>query len=132
TSKRARAPATEALRLSMWPDMGMCTSTSHDSRTRRWRPVPSLPTTMQTGSSASSRANRLASAVPSRPMHQTPEAPSCAMARAEVGAPGDGEVLEGAGGGLDGHGGQGGTAVAGKDEAVAAGGLGATGEGAEV
>src|SRR5215211_405673 len=87
TSKRARAPATEALRLSMWPDMGMWTRTSHDSLTRRWRPVPSLPTTMQTGSSASSRANRLASAVPSRPMHQMTESRRCSMARARFGTP---------------------------------------------
>jgi hypothetical protein len=50
----------------------------------------------------------------------------------EVGHLGDGEVLEGAGGGLDRHGGEGGAPVAGDDEAVAAGGFGAAGEGAEV
>src|SRR5512132_3661915 len=49
-SNRARAPATEALRLSIWPAMGMWTRASQESRTRRCRPVPSLPTTMQTGS----------------------------------------------------------------------------------
>src|ERR671914_2874605 len=62
TSNRARAPATESLRLSIWPDMGMRTRASQESRTRRWRPVPSLPTTMQTGSSARSRVKRLVSA----------------------------------------------------------------------
>jgi hypothetical protein len=50
----------------------------------------------------------------------------------EVGDLGDGEVLEGSGGGLDGDGGEGGAAVAGEDQAVAAGGFGAAGEGAEV
>jgi hypothetical protein len=50
----------------------------------------------------------------------------------EVGDLGDGEVLEGAGGGLDGDRGQGGAAVAGDDQAVAAGGFGAAGQGAEV
>jgi hypothetical protein len=50
----------------------------------------------------------------------------------EVGDLGDGEVLEGAGGGLHGHGGQGGAAVAGEEQAVAAGGFGAAGQGAEV
>src|SRR5215212_10299744 len=85
TSKRARAPATEALRLSTLPDMGMLTRASQESRTRRWRPVPSLPTATQTGSSASWRSNRLSSAVPSRPMHQTPESRSCSTARARLG-----------------------------------------------
>src|SRR5215211_2013897 len=50
----------------------------------------------------------------------------------EVGDLGDGEVLQGAGGGLHRHGGQGGAAVAGEDQAVAAGGFGAAGQGAEV
>jgi hypothetical protein len=50
----------------------------------------------------------------------------------QVGDLGDGEVLEGAGGGLDGHGGQGSAAVAGDDQAMAAGGFGAAGQGAEV
>jgi hypothetical protein len=50
----------------------------------------------------------------------------------EVGDLGDGEVLEGAGGGLDGDGGEGGAAVAGEDQAVGAGGFGTAGEGAEV
>jgi hypothetical protein len=50
----------------------------------------------------------------------------------EVGDLGDGEVLKGAGGGLDGDGGEGSAAVARDDQAVAAGGFGAAGEGAEV
>jgi hypothetical protein len=50
----------------------------------------------------------------------------------EVGDLGDREVFEGAGGGLHGDRGQGGAAVTGEDQAVAAGGFGAAGEGAEV
>src|SRR5690606_14715552 len=48
-SNRTTPAATETFRLSTWPAMGIETSTSHDSRTSRRSPVPSLPSTIATG-----------------------------------------------------------------------------------
>src|SRR5689334_1885827 len=48
-SNRTIAVATETFRLPTWPAIGMAATWSHDSRTRRRRPVPSAPTTIAVG-----------------------------------------------------------------------------------
>ncbi len=80
-SKSTTPAATETLRLSTWPPMGMDTRRSHDSRTSLRIPLPSAPSTMAEGDVQSIDSYDCV-ASPARPTTQTFCCLSSSIARA--------------------------------------------------
>src|SRR6187401_1075306 len=70
-SNKATPAATDTLRLSTCPAIGMRATRSHDSLTSLRRPVPSAPSTMALGS-VQSTASYDCAASPASPTVQTP------------------------------------------------------------